>query len=107
MVSGWWADWIRIERAGESGDRGRFAYQGQEGNESADEWIQSYQQFRRGIHADMEKLLPWRSSPEQCMPKSASLGANVRGESVTIHALGTRREKDAAYRTLDASQRSR
>jgi hypothetical protein len=30
-----------------------------------------------------------RSSPEQCMPKSASPDSNFRGESFTMHAFGT------------------
>ena len=53
------------------------------------------------------KLLPWRSSPEPCMPKYAFFNANFRGKSVTIHIFGTKRAKDASYRGLDASQRSR
>jgi hypothetical protein len=53
------------------------------------------------------KALPWRSSPEPCMPKYAFLNANFRGKSVTIHVFGTKRAIDASYRALDASQRSR
>jgi hypothetical protein len=53
------------------------------------------------------KLLSWRSSPEPCMPKYAVLNANFCGKSVTIHVFGTKRAKDASYRALDASQRSR
>ena len=41
------------------------------------------------------------------MPISASLNANCRGKSVTIHAFGTKRAKGAFHRTLDASSYSR
>ena len=53
------------------------------------------------------KALPWRSSPEPCMPKYAFFNANFRGKSVTIHVFGTKRAIDASYRALDASRRSR
>jgi len=61
------------------------------------------------VSRTFDKLLhgAWRSSPEPCMQKYAFLNANLRGKSVTIHVLGTKRAIDASYQARDASQRSR
>ena len=103
----WLKIWNRV-------DRGPFTIQGQKGNEigrvvpklSTISWCG----FTRNLAKNnlfFQKLLPWRSSPEPCMPKYAFFNANFRGKSVTIHIFGTKRAKDASYRGLDASQRSR
>ena len=95
-------------------DRGRFTNQDQKGNEigrvvpklSTISWCG----FTRNLAKNnlfFQKLLPWRSSPEPCMPKYAFLNENFRGKSVTIHMVGTKRAMGASYRALDASQRSR
>ena len=68
------------------------------------EWIQRFV-------GKMRNLVDWWANKtllpcEQCMPKSASLDANFRGESVTIHAVRHQACKRCPYRTPDASQRS-
>ena len=95
-------------------DRGRFTNQDQKGNEigrvvpklSTISWCG----FTRNLAKNnlfFQKLLPWRSSPEPCMPKYAFLNANFRGKSVTINVFVIKRAIDASYRALDASQRNR
>ncbi len=99
-------------------DRGRFTNQDQKGNEIAVQigqvvpklstisWCRIYAEPCKKQPLFL-KLLPWRSSPEPCMPKYAFLNANFRGKSSTIYVFGTKRAIDASYRALDASQRSR
>ena len=103
----WLKIWNRV-------DRGPFTIQGQKGNEigrvvpklSTISWCRIYAEPCKKQPLFL-KALPWRSSPEPCMPKYAFLNANFRGKSVIIHVFGTKRAIDASYRALDASQRSR
>jgi hypothetical protein len=79
-------------------DRGRFTNQDQKGNEIGREvpklstiswcWIYAEPCKKQPLFL---KLIPWRSSPEPCMPKFAFLNANFRGKYATIHMLGTKR----------------
>ncbi len=91
-------------------DRGPFTIQGQKGKEIGREVPKLSTISWCGICAEpckkqplFLKALPWRSSPEPCMPKHAFLDANFRSKSVTIHVFGTKRAIDASYRALDGS----